>query len=95
MGDRPPRQVGRRELLLEFRKRIVLPTQSLALLSGSSLCVPFSDAAAAGDLTNGENQCREGGGRSTPLLSSFPRSKPQKGRLKKEQEERAAVRNLV
>ena len=79
--------------LLEFRKRIVLPTQTLALLSRSSLCVP--SAAATGDLTNGENQCREGGGRSTPLLSSFPRSKPQKGRLKKEQEERAAVRNLV
>ena len=86
MGDRRGKSAGG-SLLLEFRKRIVLPTQTLALLSRS--------AAAAGDLTNGENQCREGGGRSTPLLSSFPRSKPQKGCLKKEQEERAAVRNLV
>ena len=87
MGDRRGKSAGG-SLLLEFRKRIVLPTQTLALLSTSSLCVrPFLGCGRGRDLTNGENQCREGGGRSTPLLSSFPRSKPQKGCLKKEQEE--------
>ena len=82
-------------LLLEFSKRIVLSTQTLALLSRSSLCVPSSGAAATGDLTNGENQCREGGGRSTPLLSSFPRSKPQKGCLKKSRESRSSQSRLT